>query len=490
MSEAIVTDVLNVEPDLQKALAQNVITSDEHDKIVLGIPPEALPALEKHIQRLRRRATRLGITQPTIKVLHEEPWIQEMRETSKGPQPRWIPVGKAQSPVRLDTPARMVALVEIAAPLPKLKGWRVGLIINYPDELSKPSQVWAMKGFEQRRKEYLAAEHDHTCEYCHTQRERKLLFLLQHENGATMQVGSTCIHEFTQTDKSSVAGWISFWSLWAETPRAFLDSVWSQGSDYVPRVYFLRHILAVAAALTREHGWVSRQDAGRDATKVATSDRVREYCLTASAEYRDSVLPGGVTEDDLKTADLAIETLTALKERPPLKLSDYELNLRNLDNTISERQFGIAASLVRYTQNQIEHNARMVERNNAQGGELSKSEWFGSLKNREVLDVTLQEIREVARKAPVGFNDFGRGGDVFYIHTFREARGDAVWISSNSLPQELVGKKLKIKATIVKFSNFRGRKQTNINRVTVLEQELDEPQNGATVPDAASVAVR
>ncbi len=454
------------------------------DQRRIGVPVENLAKLEKEVKRLARRAKRLDIPPPTLTVLRHEPWVQDRRIVNQGTSDEservvWVPANQSSTPLTIDTPARMVAVVDISMTEVRLNGWRLGAYIDHKH--GDKGTFHAFKGFSHLEAIYGGSEP--VCEHCGTKRERNKTYIVQHEDGGLVQVGSGCLTDFVgDTPSLSVAQWVNYWGNWDSVEHDFLRSLWVTDATFMPRVYPLVGVIAATVAFTRQNGWVSRQQAGQDPRLVATSDSVKEYALSLDPDYRERILPGGIKDTDYEEARRTLKLtrerlLTAEADRSYSRSSDYELNLRGLvsHDYISDHQFGLAASVVSYLRNAIARETKQAQFQAAH----ATSQWFGIPGEREMLNLTLVGIRSIEVESVRSRDRYQPESQTLYIHTFQEGRGEAVWITAKELPRELIGKQLKVKATIKEHKEFRGTKQTNISRVTVISPDLSnhlEPQ--------------
>jgi hypothetical protein len=144
--------------------------------------------------------------------------------------------------------------------------------------------------------------------------------------------------------------------------------------------------------------------------------------------------------------------------------SEYLFNLRTIAHVgyVSTSTAGYAASMYVAYQNAME---REIERKKFEA--RKPSNWVGSEGDKVELTVTVERIIE----------NEGNWG-VVGIHKMTDSDGnDVVWFASGSnwLNSENATA-YKIRGTVKKHSEFKGRRQTQLTRVKILE-EIERPAN-------------
>lgn len=175
------------------------------------------------------------------------------------------------------------------------------------------------------------------CQHCNTSRaNRRYTYLVRNdETGETVQVGSTCIKDFTGWQGKPV--FISAAEL-AEQLDDFIGGLSTGRAEYSPET-----IVAAAWAISRISGWVpaSAASAGRTSTK----EQVVSYLFgtsRADREFQREVAPA--IPDAMATAHTII---TALLEGLDGE-GDYVTNLRVClrASHVEHRHFGIVVSAI------------------------------------------------------------------------------------------------------------------------------------------------
>lgn len=297
------------------------------------------------------------------------------------------------------------------------------------------------------------------CDHCKLARRRNDTYVLRHDDGRAIQVGSTCIADFLGSDD---AGKIAELASMLAAARGLAeggceDDGMGGGNGFGDRT--LAEYFPLVAWAVRVVGWTSRtaaREAGRGET--ATADITWRMMMDPTGRaMREGKVE--ITDEDRATAASAeqwAETLTdAEVDR---EAGDYLHNVRALARTglVKERTAGIAASIITAYQRAV---AR--ERERARRAALPQIDaHVGVVGKRETFAVTL---------------DFVTGYETAYGYTtvckFRTAEGAClVWKATNTdLARGDVGKVYALTGTVKKHDEYKGAKQTIVTRCAVVE---------------------
>lgn len=291
------------------------------------------------------------------------------------------------------------------------------------------------------------------CDHCGQNRFRTHSILLQHtESGEYKEVGSTCVKDFFGLDPK---GFMFMASIkFHQIVGGIKDEdcckggrVWSYG---------LKTVLMVTAAVINKFGWTSKANA-YNYNVPSTCDRVWENL----EPYR------GMPDADKVSADEADEALAEKVIEHFSNLNpngnEYLTNLVKIAELghVPSKYMGFACSMIIAYEKAME-----IERKRETAKEEGKdSNFVGSLKER------LKDIKvEVTFKRNIE-SDFG----VSTLYAFKDVNGNIfkTFYSGYSFDLE-VGDVLLITGTVKKHDEFRGVKQTMLNRVVVKEAPADE----------------
>lgn len=292
------------------------------------------------------------------------------------------------------------------------------------------------------------------CDHCKAVRRRNDTYVLHHDDGKLIQVGSTCLADFLGTD---TAGHL------AAMATYFADACGLAEGDEEERLgggggwgdTLLANYLPMVAWCVQEQGWVSRGTASKYDDKVATADSASTYLYDAKAREEAGV---DITDQHRALAEQAAAWAENLTDHEvDAKPGDYLHNLRAIARSglVSGRCMGLAASMVVAYQNAVG-----IARKRAARAEQAPSHHVGTVGKRETFAATL---------------DFVHGYETAYGYTtilkFRTHDGALlVWKASNtSLDRECVGKAYMVKGTVKKHDEYKGEKQTVVARCSVDE---------------------
>ena len=204
------------------------------------------------------------------------------------------------------------------------------------------------------------------CDHCHTHRVRRDTYVVRHEDGRTMQVGSSCLQDFLTTAPGRLTKAAEYLFNAYDICDAATKRGWLGGSNVLStyRIDLDTYLKNVAAVVLKEGRYITRKIA-REGGDAATSDtamnvmqrhEVYDYPTTPEAQklatearawvlckYSPAILePEGMDDAALKT--MIMDSFTA----PNASLSDFEHNLLSCARAeaIEPRLCGIAAYII------------------------------------------------------------------------------------------------------------------------------------------------
>lgn len=288
------------------------------------------------------------------------------------------------------------------------------------------------------------------CDHCCTSRARKDTFVVRHEDGRTLQVGSNCLVEFLGIKPTGL------WALGYELPVPSDHERSAAGGDYrVP----VRSLLACALAVS-DHGrsFVTRAQAQFDYKAQSTAD------LVASALFGI----GGDRDTRRWRLDIAAQTERILADEGDLldKLiglganlegeGDYVANMRVLASSewIDPRNAPLLISVITAW---MREEKRQIER--AAKAEIAKG--FLADEGARIADVeaTVTGVRLIDN--PYSLD----GGQNTIVTLLAAATGHELkWFASGAREEQVGDKVMILRATVKKHDQFRGTDQTIITR--------------------------
>jgi hypothetical protein len=382
------------------------------------VPAENLAHLIGKIEKLNRKAKKLGIELCTLDV------------------------GETVTVRNDDNTIRRYTDVSVSCEAIKLNGYdfigRVSFDHSEPTVFSVPGKEIPVK--------YRSA--DMSCDHCKHNRYRKDVFIvLKEDTGDFMQVGRTCVGDFLGHDPKAVVNSMT----WL---RAAMDEVSNSEDDgyggtkveySMDTLDFLSHI----AASIESFGWVSSAKARDSGEEFSATWMNGWYVDKGDKDYK------APTDGHIKSASDALAWLN-VKVASGENLSDYfyNLSISAKDEYVVRKDAPIMASLIAVYKSDL---AKTIERDTviASG---NASAHFGEIKKREEFTLTLMKLNYYK-------GQFG----LIEIHNFTDETGNkAVWFSSGNSNMK-AGGTYRVKATVKDHKEFRGEAQTYLNRVSVVE---------------------
>jgi hypothetical protein len=303
------------------------------------IPKANLAKLTERIEKLNKRATKLGLKTISVEI------IAEVTEHS-------------------DEGSRDVLDVQIEGEAPRIHGWQFIATLEHDEDGTVIRRIPTFSEDEFDLTQYRNATPE-TCDHCRYKRRRNDTYIvgftglddeervraeyeqrqamdptalnverlselerdLARRVGDTKQVGSNCLKDFTGHESpQQIAKFL-------EQVRELLEDVRGGGySDggFVPR-FSTREYMAKVIHVARKIGWVSKKQAWEDGAQ-------------ATASVAETVDVHRLTDQDYRWADKIIAWAESLTEAD--LDNDYLWNVHTVlkNGSLTARQFGIAAS--------------------------------------------------------------------------------------------------------------------------------------------------
>ena len=294
---------------------------------------------------------------------------------------------------------------------------------------------------------------DPICEHCHTNRYRKDTYIIMNDStGEFKQVGKACLKDFTGgMSIESATQYMSLLNCLEEESNNYSINL-SSVKFYVDTREYLRYV----AEAIKHFGFV-RTDCG-----YSTKDRALDYFniehdgkFTSNEEARiksemKAVSFNANDEDNYKLVDEALNWLNNTEYD-----SDYIYNLKvacSLDY-VSYRHLGIVASIFPTYTRELEHLAKLAEREEA--AKNSTSKYVGSIGDRVVV---CAESIECITSWP---NQFG----VTRLYKIVDKSGNVyIWKTGNFV-DETSG--VTIRGTVKSHNEYEGILQTELTRCKI-----------------------
>ena len=408
-----------------------------------AIPADNWAKLLERIEKLTRRAKKLGRLVPTLTKVGEH---DEVVDAKRGISRTFYDVELVSEPVAV-AGWDFVATVELGDS-------EVGLVINRVPGV--------LDGVD------IPAEYRKTTNYCsHCQkavRRNNVYVLHNSQSGSWQQVGRNCLGQFLGgIDPEDVVRQMEL--------VINIDALCTgaQGSDYfglggTSDYLDLQSTLVFTGFVIRQLGWLSRTKArelSEDGRSVrATADVIADAYFTMesykSQEAKDVIRAfDAVSDADKATlemqAEAAVEWIRSTSEDDR---NDYLHNLYVCcsSSSFNRKHLGIVASLLVAHQNTMGR----LEKLKAEAAGRKASEHFGEVGKRQTFQLLVKDIKFWS-------NNFGTTMAIF----FEDANGNrAIWKSSREVDVE-IGSTYEIAGKVKNHSDYKGMKQTELSHCKI-----------------------
>jgi len=405
-----------------------------------------LPAVDEQLAKINRKADKLGQARVTYQVLRNFQHYAIFDIVSNTLMGWWSEDKPSVVEPGTRVAIRKMVEIEVKGHTVVIDGWRfvaqiehtqAGNIIRHLDGSPLDTKWRTAKN---------------VCEHCHTNRQRKFTYLLHHENGTVMQVGSTCIEDFLRGHDPSIAVYL------ATRIRKFTDFL-GQGGIPGGNYFSTDEYIPWVALSIREGGWYSRGAAYHNGSHCATADMALNQWSRSLNPYPDET-PVFPNEDDYAKAAKALEwARTDLAAIPVHKRSDYHHNLAtacSLDYCTHKHAGILASVLVAYDR---EMAKRAKEALAAERAGNSSSKFLGETGER------LRDIEATLTHTwSSDYDDSPYGPRV--MNKFETPEGNViVWWTGREAAEK--GDKVLLTGTVKKHDTYKGTKQTILTRCKV-----------------------
>lgn len=365
--------------------------------------------VEEKVEKLNRRAKKLGLEPLTIQVGHEV--VKEEK----------VCVDDYMGIYR--TVVNVYRDVEIHGELPVIPGgWKLVGIIEH-DSLGI---VKTIPG-EEIPEFYYDRE---VCDHCGVNRFRNKTIIVKNTDGEYKQVGTTCVESYLGINPNTL---LFFMEIGAK------DFDEDGGAARVPVTYHLEDFTQVTIAIIKQYGWVSRSQVYNEGG-YATADAVMDYYNYASKSGEKIRKEITITDEIVKEADACLEWVKNVE-----KTGDYFFNVKRIVEAgyVPQKGVGIAASIYPcYLKTTITKKEEKV------------SNWQGEVGKKIKVEVTFS-----------GEFSFESTYGVTYVKRFADKDGNIfVWFTTSHNGFE-TDKTYTIQGTVKKHDAYNDKLQTVLSRV-------------------------
>jgi hypothetical protein len=319
-----------------------------------------------------------------------------------------------------------------------IEGWKVVASIETEDKVS------IIREIEEIPARFRSSN---SCEHCNMNRKRKYTVILKNDKGEFIQVGKTCLKDFTgQHDAEGLLSYYEMFNSLEEWVSCHERDFFGGGG--APVILKTAHFLA----LTLEHierigkyvpasaelGWTTASDLWND-----LYNRNIKECDRTIKNLEDH------SEANLKKAEKIVEYFENCEAK-----NNYLHNLKMLAQRgfMKYREKGFVASMAVAYQ-----KAMNIEQEEREAKKVKAiSDFVGEVKERLDLELTVNFITQFE-------NDWG----VTTLYKFKDSKGNSFsWFSSNEYNVE-VGDTIKVRGTVKKHDEYKGEKQTILTRCKI-----------------------
>ena len=407
---------------------------------VFELPQINLNGFIKSISKLQKKADKLGVGR--IQVVFSEPYIKVI---SNG-------LFKSKVPH---------VQVTITGEAPVISGWLFVARFDFSNEFGVLIKKVAKD--ETIPSRYLIDDGDpKLCEHCNKRRTRRRAFIVKNvKSGEWKQVGSSCVKDFTgHVTPEKLA---RYWGYIADIDGIGDDwSLDDDGGYCGPRSrmefgeLLLGEYLTRVACVSRMEGFISKAKANHDDFAISTSQIAVNWMYARKKEEMKPYRHFEVLAEDAVLAQEAIKWAEGISDKEAYN-NEFIMNLRNIARagTVPIYHVGHAGYMV---QAYLKAVGRIEEQEKrAEGSEYYPAE----VKDRVEIEGTKLTFHTT----------FDTKYGITHLYKFNKDGYTFVWFASSG--QGLVpGDVVSFKATIKKFEEYQGIKQTIITRGKILKEEL------------------
>lgn len=411
-----------------------------------NIPEWRFSAFQKDFSRLVRRASKLGVAEPSFEVVK-----------------RWVKPAVISEDGAVLEPSRDFVTVKVFGAAPKLAGWRFLAVIEHSDEGNLVRKVPSAEAPVRLDVRANAA----TCEHCKTNRKRVETFIVQKiETGEQKQVGRQCIADFLGGESpESIARWAELVAAFDFDEYEESEGGYGQTNNREFRAS-LAEFLAWTVKIVNESGWLSRTEArDRGSLFLATAD-LSWSALTATDGTVTRADFGYLTDADRAAGHELVEWIEKYFEsldQSKFDENEYLYNVRLIVDAgdVRFRTAGLAASIIRIRDKVLgdeTHYGRRRSQDPQYVGEIGKRSVFRNLVVYKISDFE---------------NAFGAS----HLHLFLDEQGNILkWVTGTT--RLGIGRSYNVKGTVKEHKDYKGIKQTTLSRCALVDEK------GKALPEA------
>ena len=265
------------------------------------IPAGAVEVAQAKLAKLSKKAAKLGLEAPTLKVVREFIKVDE--------------VGQNALYADIEVTYQMIVIAG---------GWFFVASLETVDEVDGEPRNKVSGPHLSNEDHARYATQKQVCEHCNHNRKRNLTYILKSADGETKQVGSTCLKSFLGIDPLSVIGSYGFANMIDELFEGFGHS------SYCKPIWELADLGPVIVSILSHDGFISSNQSQYDGG-LKTADSIIHFIAPSSdlrknagwQEWAEKIQP---TEEHIKMFEAVRNRLS------DRILDDYRNNPTKLDS--------------------------------------------------------------------------------------------------------------------------------------------------------------
>lgn len=351
-----------------------------------------------------------------------------------------LPAGaRTESPVTLQR-------YKLRFPLIKLGNWQVvGKL-----ELCGESNLAFSITPEQADIEELGlhAQHKLHCQHCNAKRTRKEGFLLRGEDARYMQVGTSCLKDFTGIDPAAALFLAQMWTMVRDYDADFDEFGRSGRTNAVHTLSYL----AAVSFLSKVYGFVSSSRARDEGIPATYDDAIGlSEMLRSNEALRERYLASLPEHEEVAQK---VRAWVLGKEPESMFDRNVQLLLKQDCLTVNHKHLAFAAATVPMYAKSLELASKSQRPPGVHVGEVGQK-----------LSMTLTFERIITFESRFGMTS---------LVLMRDAQGNALTWKTGSCPQRLgdakQGDTFDAAFKIKEHAHYKGQPQTSVSHLKLLEQ--------------------
>ena len=454
---------------------------------VYSVPDYNLGKLTEVIGKLNKRAAKIGVAPIAFSSEFDCVKKQYMVNIKNGgcETVAWLSDEEAAESLKngntlLATgPKSAVFKVTIEGVSPKYDGWSFAGTLEpvYLENGEAENMIKCVPGKEIPKS---VAARIGQCDQCKKHRKRSETFVVQHESGEYKVIGRNCIGDFLGGIDPHQAANFAQWLMDIDEAAEDCESFEGFGSSGYKSGEEADVLYPMTAAVIDHLGWRSKSSCefGGLSTASAVFGILHPHPLEDKfwKQLRSEV---SVTDSHEATAEAAVAWAKGLSDEV-VENNNYLSNCRLVAKCgwIGSKNVGIACSMIAAY---LKEQAKLKEQERK--AKLPPSQHVGAVKERLVLELTVEKIIVIPNEI---YGDKG-------LHKMVDASGNVfAWFASANSSWLTEGETVKVKATVVEHDEYKGVKQTIVNRVQEYVEPVKKPKKSkaAKAAEAELVAAK